>query len=408
MSSSPLLSIQDRQDRGSERTVGEKPLARFSPKNIMARKPVYVASIVVFFLVSLLIIIVAIHNWKVGFSADLVLWQRKGLTLTNGKYCTWVKYDDDRAVVSLKSLQSTGADWVQIVVTQYQTTANSTKIQAGAATASDSALESIIATAVGMNMKVALVLQIDLPNYEARNARRRIGQHFTNKTWGVWFESYTTVVLHYATLAEKSAVSLFSVGYELPYASQQAGRWTPLIAAVRKVYSNALTYAAVSGGEETAISWWGLLDVIGVQAFYEFKDTDSPGKLSDQWSRIIDVGVDDMTMGLKKLASSTNKTVLFTGIGYCSGACPTNPEGEVDLTRQENLYEAALVALGYAPWFNGAFFFNWDTDPGFGGQDNYCMTPQGKPAEQVLRDYFGATTAMPQWNAKAECPCILD
>jgi Glycoside Hydrolase Family 113 len=402
---SPLLSVQQEEDAKGLRRAASAGKSKMA--SLMARKPVYVAMIVLIFVVSVLIVVIAIRNWKTGFSADLVLWQRKGITLTNGKYCSWVKYGDPRTQLALGNLQTTGANWVQVVVTQFQENSNSTKIEPGVLTASDADLTTVIKGAIDMNLAVALVLQVDLPSFEGRYARRKIGKHFSSAMWDDWFKSYTTTVLQYAQLAEKTGVSLFTIGYELPEASPLANKWNALAAAVRNVYHGAITYAAMNGGEETKITWWGNMSVIGVNAFYEFSNSDNPKKLAKQWKGIIEDGTGAMSMGLKPLSKAFNKTVLFTSLGYCSGKCPTNPEGIVDLVEQENLYTAAMVALGYEPWFDGAFFFNWDTDPGFGGQDNYCMTPQGKPAEQVLRNYFGATDVPTPYKRKAECPCVI-
>jgi len=43
-------------------------------------------------------------------------------------------------------------------------------------------------------------------------------------------------------------------------------------------------------------------------------------------------------------------------------------------------------------WLKGAYFYNWVADPAFGGEKNNCMTPRGKPAEDYIRELFGATS----------------
>ena len=51
----------------------------------------------------------------------------------------------------------------------------------------------------------------------------------------------------------------------------------------------------------------------------------------------------------------------------------------------------------------GAFWWNWDTDPGSFENDD-CLTPQFKEAEDVLRKYYRATQSKPAPPAsKAQC-----
>ena len=48
--------------------------------------------------------------------------EQAGITFTNGKYCPNVTFASPLAATSLQRLESTGANFVAIVVTQYQKT----------------------------------------------------------------------------------------------------------------------------------------------------------------------------------------------------------------------------------------------------------------------------------------------
>ena len=57
-------------------------------------------------------------------------------------------------------------------------------------------------------------------------------------------------------------------------------------------------------------------------------------------------------------------------------------------------YEAVFRAMDGQDWFLGAFWWNWDADPGAFELDD-CLTPQFKPAEDVLRRYYRANAPKP-------------
>ena len=64
-----------------------------------------------------------------------------------------------------------------------------------------------------------------------------------------------------------------------------------------------------------------------------------------------------------------------------------------------------------ADWFLGAFWWNWNTDPGVAQGDD-CLTPQFKDAEDVLRLYYRAQAPKPapppesaQCMGRGKCTC---
>lgn len=54
-----------------------------------------------------------------------------------------------------------------------------------------------------------------------------------------------------------------------------------------------------------------------------------------------------------------------------------------------NHYTALFSAFREAAWFGGVFWWNWLSDPAFGGDFNYCYTVQFKPTEKLVRSWFG-------------------
>ena len=99
-----------------------------------------------------------------------------GITMTNDKYCPNVTYDSPVASDSLFHVYTAGANYVSVVVTQYQMMHNTTAIfpiydtpiPCGhthlCITATESELSSIINQIHALNMSVMLKPQIDLLN----------------------------------------------------------------------------------------------------------------------------------------------------------------------------------------------------------------------------------------------------
>jgi len=88
------------------------------------------------------------------------------------------------------------------------------------------------------------------------------------------------------------------------------------------------------------------------------------------------------------------KPVLLTEIGYRSidGANmrPWDWEtpGEIDLAEQALCYNAVIQTFGEKAWFGGIYWWNWEPDPSMGGPTDKGYTPQGKPAEEVLKRWY--------------------
>lgn len=125
---------------------------------------------------------------------------------------------------------------------------------------------------------------------------------------------------------------------------------------------------------------------------------------TQEWKTIIHEGISGMRCGLEQLAAEHNMTIIFTEVGYCSGDCPTGQA--LDIHYQTLRYETFFDVWENIHWFGGVFWWNWLSDPAFGGIYNYCATPQFKPAEELLHKKFGGTGKSLQPASPPNCPCI--
>lgn len=138
------------------------------------------------------------------------------------------------------------------------------------------------------------------------------------------------------------------------------------------------------------MSWWDAVDLIGVDAYYPLTSKDDPttGELAAAWAPIV--------ANLATLAQTWQKPIVFTEIGYRSleGAnkAPWDWQsgGPWDLQEQEDCYRAAFEAVWHQPWFAGMYWWAWETNPLQGGPCDNGYTPANKPAENIVRQWYGA------------------
>jgi hypothetical protein len=190
-------------------------------------------------------------------------------------------------------------------------------------------------------------------------------------------------------LAQADGADQFCIGTELASTILRAADWRSVIAEVGAIFSGPLTYAASTGSEE-AITWWDGVDFIGVDAYYPLTDENDPTveELKAAWAPRV--------ASLKALSERWGKPMLFTEVGYSSQNGANQhpwayvPGLPIDLQEQADLYQALFESFFNEPWFAGVFWFWWLTDPFQGGPCDPEASPHDKPAEAVMRRWFGA------------------
>jgi hypothetical protein len=168
---------------------------------------------------------------------------------------------------------------------------------------------------------------------------------------------------------------------------------------VRTRFSAKVTYAA--NWDSYSVSWiefWDALDYVGVDAYFPLTNTFNPTvqQLINAWSYSTASGFNgrNWTNELYATSTQTGKDIIFTEIGYCSqDGTNTEPwnwniSPNTDLKEQADCYNAALEVFKEKTWFKGWFWWNWETDPNAGGPADKHFTPQNKPAQTVLRQYY--------------------
>lgn len=309
---------------------------------------------------------------------------------------------------SLLNMSMLGTDTVALNFWWYQDFVNSnTMYEDPGRSATISSIEHAIDTIHGLGMKVFLKPMLDIQDGTWR-------ANILPDDADAWFSNYTNFIGTFADMAEAKAVELFSIGCEMNRmeAAENTGRWTDLIADVRARYDGPVTYSAnwneggIGGGYEI-LPWWEQVDYVGIDAYFPVTAATNPtlAQMQTAWTNRADqIEAWRVTRGL------TDKQVIFTEAGlssydgsnitpYALVSDSPNPGAPADELEQANGYEALLSVMSQRDWWDGAFWWNWETNPNSSFQTSF--TPQHKLAQDVLAAYYdGELPPLPtsSWN----------
>ncbi len=317
--------------------------------------------------------IIAFHSPK-SFAIEM-----KGVSYAGWWEEAYLTEDSDE---SLATARQAGCAWVAINLWWFQDTISSTEIYPDYSwySVSPESVIHAINRCHELGMKVMLK-----PNVDPKDGHWR-GEINPSAEW---FEAYTEFINYWADIAEANGVELFCVGCELINTTGWSSSWRDVIEDVRTHYTGPLVYAANHGNEQS-VTWWDVLDYIGIDAYYPLTSKNDPtlAELKSAWN--------SRANNIENWRNYywPTKQVIFTEVGYTStdgtNRTPWDYSGSapLDLQEQADCYEALLSQLHVRDWWMGPFWWNWETDPNAGGPTNKSHTPQNKPAEQVMSNYY--------------------
>lgn len=203
-----------------------------------------------------------------------------------------------------------------------------------------------------------------------------------------WHASYRAFIVHYATIAQQEGAELLCLGVELVSRTEENDLpyWNQLIDEVKVAYQGALTYSQ-NHNASMDIGFWGRLDFMGIDAFYQLDAPDRPTleDLTEAWKPHV--------KELKKLQAKYGKPVLFTEAGS------TSEKGSfqqpwvwqhgtgVDLPSHALYYTATCAAARESA--TGIYFWAVDLDPPQNPEQDTGFDFQGKPSEISLVECYG-------------------
>ncbi len=293
---------------------------------------------------------------------------------------------------SIDEIAQIGADSVLLVVDARMENGSSSLIYLDVRlTPTPAQLGDLIDHAKKLNLKVILmpIVLLDKP----RSMTEWRGT-INPDSWSAWWESYRSFLYHYCWIAQAHKVDVLVVGSELVSTETRVEEWRKTIAMVRQYYKGMLTYSA-NWDHYKDIPFWNELDLIGMNSYYKLgNDANvSVADIQRNWAPI--------QQKLLKFVHETRKPLLFLEVGWCNlrnaasepwdYTIDTEP---IDLDLQRRLYEGF-----FRSWYGikelGGFMI-WEWTPGDGGPNNRGYTPEGKPAEKVLKEWL----AKPKWKVE--------
>jgi hypothetical protein len=275
---------------------------------------------------------------------------------------TWVVWQDDVAATEIKAVRGLTATDEQVVATIKK------------------------AKALGMHVTAFPILRL------LRTAKGEWRGKIAPADEDVWWENYRTFMLHAAALAHEAEADRLAIGSELVSRELMRDRWIDLIERVRAEHANLELMYSANWDHYREVSFWDAVDVIGLTAYWEL-------------TRDYDASVDDLVLswtGVRKILEGWSRQIerplVLAEIGYPSldgaAAWPWDEtrKSRVDLEEQRRAYEAFARSWSNTSFLQGVYWWNWF---GFGGSDDGNYTPRGKPAQDVIRRWYGRAPAAP-------------
>lgn len=309
---------------------------------------------------------------------------QKGLS-----YSCWSNDDFGSSVSddSLRLLTETGTEWIALCFSWIQSNTTSHDIHlSSSGTPTPESIKHAITTAHSLGLKVMLKPMVEAVERE---------ETLSYPVWrgeiqpsNEWFENYSAFINFFAEFAEQNDVELFSVGCEYKATTGEKEQWETVIQGVRERYSGPIVYAADWTNYQN-IEWWDSVDYVGIDTYFPLsllKYDPAFDELKNAWNNYADE--------IETWLLTVNKPVIFTEIGYRSGdgtnMAPSNywSDMAVDLQEQRDCYEAAFQTLWKRSWFYGFYWWTWIYDPEQGGPNDSSHTPQSKPAQDVITQWY--------------------
>lgn len=209
------------------------------------------------------------------------------------------------------------------------------------------------------------------------------------ETWEQWEMEYQKYILQQARTAQEMQVHLFCVGNEFrEHVKHRPQYWEALIDSVRQVFKGKVTYAA-SWDNYQHIPFWHKLDFIGINAYFslsmglEIKEHE----LLNKW--------EIYTKQMEQVSQKHQKQILFTEYGYRNIKGNTlqpwskHSSGDIDNKAQEQAYTYLYQQVWDKPWFAGGFLQQWHYEDNLDPKSDNGYSPQNKPAEKVVMNWYG-------------------
>lgn len=315
---------------------------------------------------------------------------QKGFCYAHEGYQIYNGYLSRKSEESLTRLNSLGTDWISITPFGYLDDRNKPgyfHFSFGAGAENDESVLTAFYAARDLGMKAMLKPHVLM---NSRDFGWPGEVNMTNEAdWQQFFSYYWSWIRHYAVLAEMYDFDIFCIGTELVHTTKDHQQeWREIIRRVRQLYNGPLVYAANWDREFEQVRFWDELDYIGLNCYYPLSKSDT-ATLQD-----LKDGAEQITGIVQNVAGEFDKPVLLTEVGFTSTAenwkkpHERRRDAPPSFEHQVMCYQAIFEAFWHKPWFYGFYWWKWPTYVEDGGRDHNGFTPCGKPAEEVVRQWY--------------------
>jgi hypothetical protein len=315
---------------------------------------------------------------------------QKGFCYAHEGYQIYNGYLSRKSYESIQKMRSIGTDWISVTPFGYLENRNQPSpfhYSFGAGAESDESLVAAATYAREVGMRVMLKPHVLMSGGDW-GWPGEIDMK-TEENWQQFFKHYYSWIRHYAVLAEMYDFDLFCIGVEFMHATpNHEAEWRAMIKKIRQLYSGPLVYAANWYKEFEGIAFWDALDYIGLNLYYPLSEKDA-ATVADL-KKGMSVGMPVVERVVKKY----NKPLILTEVGFTSTAAPwkapheRNRNAPISLEDQARCYQAILESFWDKEWFYGFYWWKWPTYLEYGGLTNNDFTPNGKPAEKVVAEWY--------------------
>ncbi len=214
--------------------------------------------------------------------------------------------------------------------------------------------------------------------------------------WQRWFDSFTSCLAHYATLAQRAGAEVFCVGCELVGTMDQSELWTRAIGAVRERFDGVITYNTDHSALDAPRDWFIHLDALSIS--YYVSVATRPGATVDEMTAHLAPHADE----LERQAERLGMPVFFGEIGARSRAGTATLPWDYQTpapysgSEQADYLTAILQTFWSRPWWRGLYWWKWEErqrrpqyldDPA--GDKGFTLA--GKPGQQVMTTWYSRT-----------------
>jgi len=293
----------------------------------------------------------------------------------------------------LREIADLGADTVLFSTAGYQENSSSAAIFIDQRkTPSPEQWDRLIAEARKCGLRVVLMPIVLLTHPRTSTEWRGVIQP---PRWDEWWTSYTDYIMHFAKIAARNRVEVFIIGSELISTENMPEFWDELIRKVRSIYRGKISYSS-NWDHYEKVPFWDKLDLVCMTTYYTLSDRPNPPlqKLIDAWKPI--------KRQILQWQAKVGKPILFTEVGWPSQeGCSIEPWNyfrqdhatPAGLQEQANCYRAFIETWKDVPPDKLAGVIWWEWTPYGGGPNCINYTPKGKPAEEVIRQWFASIRA---------------